>query len=174
MPFSTHSLDILADDRLPALQAFRSSSLCTLGLAVQTPCVPILLDVAHTFLERISTLSAEEVSEMPVLAQCNRMLTDDRCLTMPASGGEEFMPVKMTVVSKSLIAILSNSLALNLWELLSLGTSLDPVEALGSVDLRLRTDFEGFESSSASETDEALRMEAFGGSTECYHTSFDG
>ena len=93
---------------------------------------------------------------------------------MLASGGEVFVPVKMTVVSKSLVSILSHSLAFNLWELLSLGTSLDPVEALGSVDLRLRTNFEGFESSSAGETDEALRMEAFGGSTKCYHTSFDG
>jgi hypothetical protein len=174
VPLTAHSLDVFADDWLLALQALGSSSLSALCLALKTPSIPILLDMAHAFLERITTFSAEEVTKMPVLTQCNRMFTDNRCLAMLASGGEVLMPVKMTVVAQSLVAILSHSLAFNFRELLSSSSSLNSVDALRTMHLRFRADFESFKSSSAGEANETLRVEAFSGPTERYNSSFDG
>ena len=173
MPFSTHCLDVLADDGLFALQTLGSSSLCTLSLTVQAPCISILLNVAHTFLERITTLRAKKVSKMPMLTQCNRVFADDRCLAMLASRSKILVPVEVTEIAESLVAILSHRLAFNFWEFLSTSTSLDSVEALCTIHLRFGAYFEGFESGSAGEADETLRMEAFGGSTKSNYFSFN-
>jgi hypothetical protein len=166
-------LDVLADDWLLALQAFGSSSLGALRLTVQAPCVPILLDVAHAFLERIAALSAEEMTEMPMLTQCHGVLADDRCFAMLASGSKVLVPVQMAVVAQPFITILCHRLAFNLWKLLSSGSSLNSVNSLGTIQLRLRTDFEGFQSSTTAETDETMWMKTFGGSTKCDNSSFD-
>ena len=114
MPFSAHCLDVLADDWLLALQAFGSSALGALRLAVQAPCIPILLDMAHAFLERVAALSAEEMAEMPMLTQRHGVLADDRCLAMFASRSKVLMPVQMAVVAQPLITILCHRLAFNL------------------------------------------------------------
>lgn len=99
VPFSSHRLNVFTDNRLFALQTFWSSLFSALGLAIEAPRVAILFDVAHAFLERITTFSTEEVFKMPMLAKCDCMLADDRCLAMLAPGSEGFMPVKMTEVA---------------------------------------------------------------------------
>ena len=82
MPFTAQRLDILADDCFPALFAFRSLSFCALRLAIQTPGVPILLDMGHALLERIATFSTEEMSIVPIFAQSDHVLTNDRGLAV--------------------------------------------------------------------------------------------
>jgi hypothetical protein len=101
VPFTAHCLNVLANDWSLALLALGGLSFCTLCLTVQTPSITILLDMCHSFLERITTLSTKEVSIVPVLSQRDCMLSDDRSLTVFAFGGVVFMPIEMTEIAKS-------------------------------------------------------------------------
>jgi hypothetical protein len=97
MPLTTQRLNILADDCLSALLAFRGLSFCTLRLAIQTPSITIFLDMGHALLERIAAFSTEEMSIVPILTQSNHVLPDDRSFAMLAPRCKVLMPVKMTV-----------------------------------------------------------------------------
>jgi hypothetical protein len=173
VPLAAHSVDILSDDRLLALETLGSSSLGALCLAVETPSIAILLDMAHSLLERIATLSTEEVTEVPMLAKCNGVLANDGCLAMLASGREVFMPIKMTEVAKSLVTVFGQGLTFNLRELLPTRSLLDSGDALGTMEVRLRADFESLKSGTTRETYETMRMETFGGSAKSHYASFD-
>jgi hypothetical protein len=144
MPLTAQSLYILANDCFLALLAFRGLSFCTLRLAIQTPSIPILLDMGHTFLERIAAFRTEEVSIVPVLTQCNHVFSNDGSLAMFTTWSKVLMPVKMTIKPQSLITIFCHGLAFDLWELFSLCTTSDSVDALGTLLRGLRTNFERF------------------------------
>jgi hypothetical protein len=83
--------------------------------------------MAHPFFERITTLSTEEVTVMPMLSKGNSMLSNDGSLAMLTPRGEVLMPVKVTVETQSLVTILSHRLSLNLWDLLSFSAALDAI-----------------------------------------------
>lgn len=173
MPLTTQRLNILADDCLPALFALWRLPFCTLRLTIQTPSITILLDVGHALLERIATLSTEEMSIMPIFTQGNHMLPNYRRLAMFASRCKVFMPVKVTVKPQSLVAIFCYSLSFYFRKLLSLCTAPDSVDTLSTVLRWFGTDFQGFKSSSAGEADKALRVEVLRSSAELHYTSFD-
>jgi len=77
VPLATHRLYCLADDRKLAFFTLWSSTLSALCLTVDAPCVAILFDMAHAFLKWVTTLCAEEVTEVPVLTKRNHMLAED-------------------------------------------------------------------------------------------------
>lgn len=133
VPFTTQGLNVFADDRSSALLAFRCSSFCSFGLATQAPCVPILLNVCHAFLKRITTFCAEEVSVMPALSQGNHVLANDRSLAVLTLRCEGLVEVKMTIESLSWITIFGIGLALYLWNFSSTRTPLDTVQTLSSL-----------------------------------------
>jgi hypothetical protein len=137
MPFAAHCLNVLSDDWLFALLAFGSSPLCAFGLTVQAPSIAILLNVSLALLKGITTLSTEEMAIVPVLAQCNSTLSNDRSLAVLASGSKIFMPVKMTVEAQSLISILGQSLTFDLWKTFTLSSALDSVNAFSTLGVGL-------------------------------------
>jgi hypothetical protein len=97
MPFAAHRLNILSDDWLFALLALGSASFSALRLTIQAPGVAILLDMSLAFLEGIATFGTEKMSVMPVLAQCNSTLSNNRSFAVLAPRGKAFMPIEMTV-----------------------------------------------------------------------------
>jgi hypothetical protein len=68
MPFSAQRINILSNNRLLAFFAFRRAVGSTFGLAGETPSISILLDMCLPLFERITTLSAEEMTVVPVFA----------------------------------------------------------------------------------------------------------
>lgn len=90
-------LNVLSDDSRPTSPAFRGPPFGPLGLALDAPGVAVLLNVRHAMLKGITALGTEEVTIVPVLTKGNNVLAQNRCLAMPATRGEELVPVKMAV-----------------------------------------------------------------------------
>jgi len=166
-------LNVLANDWSLALLALGSLSFCTLCLTVQTPSITILLDMCHSFLKRITTLSTKEVSIMPVLSQRDCMFSDDGCLAVLALRSVIFMPIEMTEIAKSWITVLRHGLAFNFWDGLALSSAFDSIETFSTFCRWLGMYFQRFQPSSATETYEALRMKMLRSSTELHHSALD-
>lgn len=101
MPFRAESLDNRIRDRLATALA-----LCTIsiGMTVDTPRIAILLHKRRTRIERITTLSTEEMTRMPLRATRNHDLPLNRGLTTLTPGTKTLMKVQMAVKSRTLIA----------------------------------------------------------------------
>jgi hypothetical protein len=95
MPFSAQGLNVLSNDSCTTLSAFRCSPLSALRLAIDAPRVAILFDMCHTVLKRITALSAEEMSVVPMSAEGDNVLTKNRGLAVLTARSEQLMPVKM-------------------------------------------------------------------------------
>jgi hypothetical protein len=113
--FSTQGLDRFTNNWQSTLHALRGPPFGAFRLTIQAPGIAVFLNVAHAFLERITTLSTEEMTKVPVFTKRNSMLTQDWGFAVFAFGGIDFVPVKMTKVAKSSITILSHRLTFNLW-----------------------------------------------------------
>lgn len=174
MPLSTHSLDSFTNDRKSALLALGCSSFCAFGLASNAPSIPVLLDVAHSLFEWVSTFGAEEMSKVPVLSECNHMLPKNRSLAVFALGSIQLMPIEMAEVPKSSIAILCVRQAFNFGQRFAVIASLDSVQAFGAFSRRLFEYFKSFETSTASEAYEALRMVFLESSAKANYPAFNG
>jgi hypothetical protein len=127
MPLSTHGLNCLTNDWESTLLALRGPPLGALSLTIQTPCVAILFDVAHALLERITTFGTKEMAEMPVLTKSDSVLSQNGGLAVLALGSIYLMPVKVTKVAKSSIAILGECLTFYLWHKFTSPTALDTI-----------------------------------------------
>jgi hypothetical protein len=101
------------------------------------------------------------------------MLSDDGRLAVFAFGGIVFVPIKMTEIAKSWIAVLCHGLAFNFWNGFALSTAFDSIETFSTLCRRFGMDFERFQPSSATETYETLRMEMLRSSTELHHSALD-
>ena len=97
--------------------------------------------MCHSLFERIATLSTEEVSIMPVLSQCDCVLSDDGRLAVFAFGGIVFVPIEMTEIAKPWIAVLCNRLAFNFGNGFALSTTFDSIETFSTLCRRLGMDF---------------------------------
>ena len=111
MPLTPKGLDVLSDNSELAHLALRSPSFRSLGLATDTPRIPVLLYVRHAALERITAFRAEEVAIVPMRVEGDDVLAKDRCLAVFAAWGEKLMPVEMAVEPKPVIPILRHGLA---------------------------------------------------------------
>lgn len=173
MPFSPHGIDILTDDGLPALLALGSLALRAFRLAAQAPRVAIFFDMGHALLKWVAAFCAEEVSVVPVLAECYGMFPNDGSLAMLASGGVEFVPVEMTVEPKSLISIFGLCLTFDFFNDFPMNSSIDTIQALTSFVMRFGTDLKCFQPSSACKADEAFGVETFRDSAKCHYAALD-
>ena len=162
MPLGAEGLDILSDDGLLAATALGRAPLRALRLARHAPRVPVLLDVRHPLLERVAALGAEEVPEMPVLAEGDDVVAEDGRLAVLALRREELVPVEVAVEAQALVAVLGHRLPGLLLEDLARGAPADAVEALSAEVVWLGADLEGFKARAAGVAPEALRMEALG------------
>lgn len=88
MPFSAQGLDVLSNNSYTALFALGGSSFCTLRLAIDTPRVPVLLNMCHAVVKRVTTLSAEEMTVVPMSAESDDVLTKNRGLAVFTARGE--------------------------------------------------------------------------------------
>ena len=95
MPFSAQGLNVLSNDSCTTLSAFRCSSLGALRLAIDAPRVAILLDMRHTVLKRITALSAEKMSVVPMSTEGDNVFTKNRGLAVLTAWSEQLMPVEM-------------------------------------------------------------------------------
>jgi hypothetical protein len=130
MPFSAQGLNILSNNSCTALSAFWCSPLGTLRLAINTPSVPVLLDVCHAMVERVTALGAEEMAVVPVSTESDNVLTENRGLAVLTARGEQLMPVKMTEESETLISIFGHGLARFLVESLTGCAASDAIKSL--------------------------------------------
>jgi hypothetical protein len=174
MPFPSQRINVLPDNRLLALPAFRSSVRCAFRLAGKTPCVPILLDMRLAIFKRITAFGAEEMAVMPVFAEGDSVFTKDRSLAVLAFWGKSFMPVEVAVETHAFISIFCHGLPFDLREFFASCSASDSIKSLSTLRAWLKTYLKGFETSAAVEADEALGMEMLWLSMECYYAPFDG
>lgn len=94
MPLGTQRLDHGIRHRLPTAFA-----LCTvaMGMAVDAPCVPILLYKRRARIKRIAALGAEKVACVPFSATGDDDFAFNRRLAALAARGEEFVEIKVAV-----------------------------------------------------------------------------
>jgi hypothetical protein len=117
--------------------------------------------MCHAFVKRITTLSAEKMAVMPILAQCNHMLANDGSLTMFTFWCKALVKIEMTVESLSLISVFSHGLALFFRQKLASSTAPDSVKSFFALCRWLRMYLERFQSSSTSEAYKTFWMKVF-------------
>lgn len=111
MPLAAKRFNVLTNDSLPALTTLRRTPLGALRLAADTPRIAVLFDMRLALAERLTTLGAEEVADVPVGAQCHHVLAHDGSFAMFAARGEELVPIKVTVETQALVAVFGHGLA---------------------------------------------------------------
>jgi hypothetical protein len=141
MPFSAQGLNVLSNNSYTALSALWCASLCTLRLAIDAPCVPVLLNVRHAVVKRVTTLGAEEMAVVPVSTESDDVLTENRGLAVLTARGEQLMPIKMAKEPETLISVFSHGLAWFLVESLASGAAFDAIKPLLTEMVRLMADF---------------------------------
>jgi hypothetical protein len=75
MPLTAQRLDVLANHSGSAFLTLGSPALGPFGLAADTPSVAVFLNMRHALLERITAFRTEEVTVMPMLAECHNVLS---------------------------------------------------------------------------------------------------
>lgn len=100
MPFTSQCLDYHIRNRLPAPLTLRAEPVC---VTVDTPCVSLFLYEWGTTVERIATLRAEEVTNVPLCAARYNDFPFDRCFAGFAAWGEKFMEIKMTEEARGFV-----------------------------------------------------------------------
>lgn len=145
VPLPAQSPDVLPNDGLATFPALGSSPLGTLCLTVDAPCVAVLLDMCHSLFKGVATLGTEEVPVVPMLSECNDVFAKDWGRTVLAAGGEELMPIKMTIEPEALITVLGHCLSRLLFEGLPCGATVDAVQSGGTASIWLRADFKGLQ-----------------------------
>jgi len=74
-------------------------------MAANAPGIPILFNERRGAIERIATLSAEEVANMPLRATRHHDLAFDGRLAALAAGREELVKVEMAVEPQTRFAV---------------------------------------------------------------------
>lgn len=133
VPFTSQCADVLPNDRLFTHFALWSTSLGSFCLAIDAPCVAVLLNVGHSSLKGIAAFGTEEMPIMPMLAQRHNMLAKNGCFAMLATRCKELMPVEMTIETQSLVSVLSHSLARGFIENLAGSTPADALQPGGTI-----------------------------------------
>jgi hypothetical protein len=174
MPFTPKRLNVLTNNRTFAFLALGGSSLSTFGLAVETPCISILLDMGHPFLEGIAAFSAEEMAIMPVLTKSDGMFTNNRGFAVFAFWSVGFVPVKVTKEAESVIAILCGCLTFYLGEDLASSASSNSLNTLSPLGWWFGMNFERFKACSTGKADKTFGMEVFWCSAKFHNPPLDG
>jgi hypothetical protein len=95
VPFSAYSSDHdIVKDRFLTSCTLRCSSA---RVAIQAPGIAVFLDKGSLRVERITTLGAEKVTDMPFCPTGDDHFSFDWCLAAFASRTEQFVKVKVTV-----------------------------------------------------------------------------
>lgn len=173
MPLASKRPDVLPNDRLPALLALGCPSLRSFGLAIDAPCVAVLLDMRHALFEGVAALSAEEVAIVPVIAKSDDMLTQDWCCAMLATGCKQLMPIKVTVEAETFVTIFCHSLARLLLEDLTCCTPANALQPGCTIRLRLGADLQRLQRGATDVAGEALWVESVVTAGESDETPFD-
>jgi hypothetical protein len=142
-------------------------------LTINAPGIAILLNMAHSLLEWITALGAEEVAKVPVFSKGNGVFTKDSGLAMLAFGSIKFVPVEVTEIAKSSITVFWHGLTLDLFNCFPSGTTIDPVKSLGTHLWRLLEDLESLQTCPTSKAYETFRVVFFNSSSKPYYTPFN-
>ena len=145
VPLPAQSPDVLPNDGLAAFPALGSSPLGAFCLTVDAPRVAVLLDVRHSLSKGVATLGTEEVPVVPMLSECNDVFAKDWSRAVLAAGGEELMPIEMTIEPEALITVLGHCLSRLLLEGLPCSATVDAIQSGGSAGIWLRADFKGLQ-----------------------------
>ena len=143
MPLAAKRLNILTNDSLPALATLGRAPLGALRLAANTPRIAVLFDMRLALAERLTTLGAEEVTDVPMGAQCHHVLAHDGSLAMFAARGEELVPIKVTVETQALVTVFGHSLAGLFGKDLASSPATNAVQTGRAVLFWFRRNFEG-------------------------------
>jgi len=165
MPLKTQRLHHNIRYRLPAPLTLGT---IPIGMAVDTPRIPILLHKRRRRIKRIATLSAEEVASMPLRATSDDDFALDRCLAGLAARGEVLVEVQMAVEAQAWLAVggfegVELVLCQVFWELASVVTKSDAFETLRALSLGFRIEGHKLEVGTAFVADEAAGVETLAG-----------
>ena len=174
VPLAAEGLDVLADDALLAAPALGGAALRALRLALDAPRVAVLFNVRHAVLKGVAALGAEKVSVVPVGAERDNVLAEDRRLAVLAARRKLLVPVEVAVEAQALVAVLLLRLAGHLLDDLAALSALDAVQSRVSRHLGLGADLHGFQGNVAREAREALWVEALGDAGQGHRSPFNG
>lgn len=130
VPLASQRLDILADDRCLAHLALGRTAFRPLCLAIDTPCVAVLLNVCHAMLKRVAALGAEEMPVMPMRSKRHNMLSKDGSRAVLAAWSEEFVPVEMAIEAESFVSVFRHGHARLLVQYLTGRATPNPLHTL--------------------------------------------
>lgn len=100
MPLGTQGLDDRISDRLATALALGRVAV---RMAIDTPCVPVLLDERRARIERVAALRAEEMSRVPLGAARYNDLPFDGRLARLAARREALVEIQMAVEPRTLV-----------------------------------------------------------------------